>query len=136
MTTVALEITLQGGNKAYGYRRFLPGDLVGGVLTVYTDGDVNCKHLFVRLFWHTAGRGSQYIEMVKEQDLFQGTLSANIPRSFNFDFLLPTQPWSYEGHYLRVLWKVQAQIDVPWGADPMTEVELVVRPLPPDSLTN
>jgi hypothetical protein len=128
MATVALELTLRGGEEGAGYRRYAPGDLLQGSLIVYPDADVNCKHLYARLLWHTAGRGSQYLEKISEQDLFQGTLPGNMPRSFEFEFVLPHQPWSFEGHYVSVVWKVQAQVDVAWASDPKAEMGLVVRP--------
>lgn len=128
MAKVDFDLNLQGGEAGDGFQRYAPGDLLKGSLTVYPDGDVNCKHLYLRLQWHTAGRGTPYSQNVAEQDLFQGTLSGGMPRSFDFEFMVPYQPWSYEGHYVSTVWKVQAQIDVAWATDPKTEVGFVLRP--------
>jgi hypothetical protein len=131
MAEVAIEVSLQGGQEEIGYKQYATGDVLRGNLTVYPDSDVNCKHLYLRLLWHTEGRGTQYSQNVQEMDLFQGTLSGNMPRSFDFEFVLPDQPWSYQGHYVSVVWKVQAQVDVAWATDPKGEAAFVLRPLPP-----
>ncbi len=128
MAEVLIEIALKAGQD--GYQEFRPGDVLQGNLTVYPDSDVNCKHLYLRLLWHTAGRGTQFLEKVEEMDLYQGTLSGGMPRSFDFEFILPDQPWSFEGHYVSVVWKVQAQVDVAWATDPKGEAVFVLRPLP------
>lgn len=128
MAEVIVLLTLQNGQNENGYGRFAPGDELRGNLQIFADGDVNCKHLYLRLLWHTSGRGTQYVEKVAEQDLFQGVIPANTPRWFDFAFQLPHQPWSYQGHYINVEWKVQAQLDVPWAADPKGEVAFILRP--------
>lgn len=128
MAEVILQLSLQSRETVAGHGRFQPGDPIQGNLTVLADENVNCKHLYLRLLWHTSGRGTQYLEKVAEQDLFQGNIPANTPRSFDFTFQLPQQPWSYQGHYINVEWKVQAQMDLPWATDPKGEVKFVLRP--------
>jgi len=128
MAEVAIEISLQDSQEGYDYKRYACGDVLRGNLTVYPDSDLNCKHLYLRLMWHTEGRGTRYSENVQEMDMFQGTLSGGLPRSFDFEFILPDQPWSFEGHYVSVVWKVQAQVDVAWASDPKGETPFVLRP--------
>lgn len=131
MADVLIEIALLGGQEGYDYKQYATGDVLRGNLTVYPDSDVNCKHLYLRLLWHTTGRGTQFLEKVQEMDLFQGTLSGGMARSFDFEFSLPHQPWSFEGHYINVVWKVQAQVDVAWATDPKGEALFVLRPSMP-----
>ncbi|MBX3055989.1 MAG: hypothetical protein KF770_05905 [Anaerolineae bacterium] len=129
MADVLIEITLLGGETDYGYKRYAPGEALRGNLTVYPDSDIKCKNLYLRLLWHTAGRGTQFLEKVQELNMFSGTLSGGSPRSFDFEFVLPQQPWSFEGHYISTVWKVQAQVDVAWASDPKGEALFVLRPL-------
>lgn len=131
MAKVDFELTLQGEDQIEEHARFAPGSELQGTVVVYPDEDVNCKHLFARLVWHTAGRGTRYSETAVETDLYQGTLMGGMPRAFDFSFALPRQPWSYEGHYVSIVWKVQIQIDVPWATDPKTEQAFVLRSSPP-----
>lgn len=131
MAKVDFQLVLQGGEEGHDTKRYAPGDPVKGLLIVTPDEDLNCKHLYLRLLWHTTGRGTQYKENVTELDLHQGKLAGGLPRSFNFDFTLPNQPWSFDGHYISVVWKIQAQVDVAWATDPQAEVSFVVRPSVP-----
>ena len=114
---------------------FHPGETVQGTVTVFPDQDLDCKHLFIRLLWHTEGRGTRYLETVQEMDVFQGKLQQGLPNSFEFSFVLPYEPWSYQGHYVSVVWKIQAQVDLSWSRDPQGEKLFVLRPLAENSDT-
>ena len=128
MAKVVFNLTLHGGKDEFDYKRYAPDSEMKGTLTLYPNNTINCKHLYLRLLWHTSGRGSRYTETVSELDLFQGTLQQGLPQSFDFQFVLPHQPWSYEGHYISIVWKIQAQIDVAWASDPKGELGFVLRP--------
>lgn len=131
MANVKFNLTLQGGSNEHDYKQYAAGSSLKGTVIAIPDGDVDCKHFYVQLLWQTEGRGTQYTEKVAERDLFQGKLTASMPRSYDFDFVLPDQPWSFEGHYINIVWKVRTQIDVSWAADPTAEVAFVLRPLSP-----
>jgi hypothetical protein len=128
MAQADIEITLHGGESGLEARYFKPGDQVSGTVIVSPDGDVDCRHLYVRLLWHTHGRGTRYTAKVMEEDVFQGTLRGGLPSSYNFQFTLPDQPWSFDGHYVSIVWQVEAQVDVSWARDPKGEQVFVVRP--------
>ena len=124
------EITFRSGSE---YEQLHPGETLQGTVTAFPDKDLDCKHFYIRLLWHTEGRGTRYLEKVEELDVFQGKLQQGLPNSFEFSFVLPNEPWSYEGHYVSVVWKVQAQIDLSWSRDPQGEKAFILRPLAKES---
>ncbi len=105
-----------------------PQQTLQGNVAIFPDKDLECKHIYIRLLWHTEGRGTQYLDKVEELDVFQGKLSQELPKAFDFSFVLPADPWSYSGHYVSVVWKVQAQIDLSWSKDPQAERPFILRP--------
>jgi hypothetical protein len=128
MAKADIQISFRNAAQAYNAWRFRPMEFVQGTVTVIPDSDVNCKHLYVRLEWHTEGRGTQFRQKIQEMDVFQGSLQANMPRSFEFDFQLPEEPWSYEGHYISIIWAIAVQLDVPWGRDVKSEEPFLLLP--------
>jgi hypothetical protein len=128
MAKADIHIGLRNGLQEFGTWRFRPAEVVQGTVTIIPDSDVKCKHLYIRLEWHTEGRGTRYRQKVEEMDVFQGTLQANMPRSFEFTFQLPEEPWSYEGHYINIVWGIEVQLDVPWGRDVKHEEQFLLLP--------
>lgn len=123
-----INVAIHGGYDDLDTKFFRPGEAVKGNVTVIPDKDLNCRHLYIRLVWHTEGRGTRFLDKVEELDVFQGTLQQGMPRTFDFAFTLPREPWSYDGHYVSVVWKVQAQIDLSWSQDPTGEQAFVMSP--------
>ena len=117
MAKADFTITFHGGEDTPTAKTYRPGEQLRGRVMLFTDEKVKCKHFYIRLGWRTEGRGSIYAERVAELDVFQGELSPSIPATHDFAFTLPPQPWSYEGHYISIMWGVQVEIDVPWGID-------------------
>ncbi|MCB9418259.1 MAG: hypothetical protein H6667_00525 [Ardenticatenaceae bacterium] len=136
MAKADIQICLRSGTESYGASRFRPGEFVQGSVVVVPDSDVKCNHLYIRLEWYTEGRGTQFRQKIDEKDVFQGTLNTNMPRSFEFDFQLPEEPWSYEGHYISIVWGITVQLDVPWGRDVKEEAQFVLRPTPGTETAN
>ncbi len=128
MAKADIEISIQAGGDSFGMPTFRPNAVVHGAFTVFPDENVKCNHLFARLVWQTEGRGTRFREVVQEDDLFQGELQAGMPRSFDFQFPLPADPWSYEGHYISIVWGVEVQIDVSWSKDPKQVANFVLSP--------
>jgi hypothetical protein len=128
MAKADIEISIQDGGDSFGVPTFRPNDVVHGNFTVFPDSNVKCKKLLVRLVWQTEGRGTRFREVVEEQDVFQGELQGGMPRSFDFQFSLPNDPWSHEGHYVSIVWGIEVQIDVPWSKDPKQVENFVLSP--------
>jgi hypothetical protein len=94
---------------------FRPGSMLEGRVEILPERDIRCRHLWIRATWHTEGRGNRDYERVATEDVFQGTLRARMPASFPFRLQLPSSPWSYEGHLLRIVWEVEVDVDIPWA---------------------
>lgn len=122
------DINIHGGYDDLGVKYFRPGETIQGNVTVIPDKDLDCRHLYIRLIWHTEGRGTRFLDKVEELDAYQGKLQQGMPRTFDYAFTLPRDPWSHEGHYISVVWKIQAQIDLSWSKDPTGVKAFVLTP--------
>jgi hypothetical protein len=110
-------ITLHGGNFDGNWQRFAPGDTIQGSVQIVPDSDLRANHVWIRLQWHTEGRGDRDQGRVAEVDVYQGVLTAQTPVTYGFSFTLPPEPWSYAGHYINIIWEIVAEIDVPMAPD-------------------
>jgi len=105
----------------------LAGGEIGGRVVVHVDEPLACRGLVTRIGWHTEGRGERDEEEVFHQTLHHGDLSSG-QFSFPFTAKLPISPVSYAGHYLTIVWRVEARIDVARRRDPITEKVFYVMP--------
>ncbi len=128
MSDVSIEINLHGGEPVLDMRRYRPGEVVSGDVVIYPNKEIDARHIYIRLLWHTAGRGTKFEQKEEELDVYQGTLMAGMPSNYSFQFTIPEQPWSYEGHYIKVIWKVEVSIDLSWARDPNQEQMILVEP--------
>jgi hypothetical protein len=122
------EFTLHGGEDAGGVRRYAPGSDLNGTLVIVPDAQITCNRLLVRVGWHTEGRGDRDAQTVAEIELFRGTLQAHVPASYDFAFQLPSAPWSYAGHYISIIWTIEANIDLSMAFDPRSSVVFMLGP--------
>src|SRR4051812_33816933 len=97
---VRFDVRLRGGQPDGDVLRFAPGDEITGSAEIVSDTDLFCNHLYLRLQWHTEGRGDCDEGTVEQLDIVQGTLSAGVPVTQEFSFRLPDLPWSYAGQYV------------------------------------
>lgn len=121
-------VTLQSGQQTPLGWRFTPGETLKGMVQILPDKNLNCRHLYVRLQWHTEGRGDRDSAVVAEQDLYQGTLSSGMPTYHDFSFTTPRGPWSYSGHYVNIIWEIIVTVDVPMGGDPKATLPFILSP--------
>ncbi len=129
MTTI--DITIKNGEPAGMTKRFSPEETISGTLLVVPEKDLKCRHLYVRARWHTEGRGDRDSGVGAEVDLFQGTLKAGMPAEYPFELSLPREPWSYAGHYINIVWELEAVIDLRLTKDPRATIEFVMAPRQP-----
>ncbi len=122
------DVRLQGGDSEGDVVRFRPGEEIIGSVEVVSDGDVRCDHLYIRLTWHTEGRGDRDEATVEELDVFQGTLSSNTPVHREIRFRAPREPWSYTGKYVNIVWAIQVSLDVPMSRDQVHNHPIVLAP--------
>ena len=107
---------------------FRPGETVQGSIQVTPAADVNCRHLFARLRWQTEGRGDQDRGFAAEGDLYQGQLKGGVPFYQRFQFTAPKEPWSYNGHYVSIVWQVEAVVDIPLARDALASARFILAP--------
>ncbi len=117
MARADFQIRLEGGTFDGNWQRFEPGSSISGTVQIVADGEVKANHVWLRLQWHTEGRGDRDQGKAGELDLFQGVLTAQTPLAQSFHFNLPREPWSYAGHYINIIWEVVVEIDVPMAPD-------------------
>lgn len=109
-----------------------PSAEVGGRVRGQVTWDPNQKApdaVRVELGFVTEGRGNQDRGVVAWTEReFQGD-PTTIPPWLAFDLEVPADaPVSYDGRLIRVLWWVEAHLDVPWARDPSARADLVIHP--------
>jgi hypothetical protein len=128
MTTADFQIEILGGEQVGEVMRFRPGETLQGSVRITPDSDLQARHVYVRLLWHTEGRGDRDQGIAAEQDLHQGTLRKGTPTYYTFHFNIPDQPWSYAGHYVNIIWGLTCSIDLALARDPHDEVTFILAP--------
>ena len=117
MANANIQITLQNADMINGMPTYEPAGVVQGMVQVMPLQDIKCNHVWIRLEWHTEGRGDTSSKVIEQIDMTQGMLNANMPLSRSFSFNLPREPWSYAGHYINIIWAIKATIDIPLATD-------------------
>mgnify|MGYP001099690705 CR=1 FL=1 len=129
MSDVSIEIHLNDGEPVLDMRRYRPGDTISGQVIIYANQVLNPRKVTASLEWQTAGRGTTYNEKIEEYTLLNGDpLTTGFPNTYPITFTLPEKPWSYEGHYIKIFWKIAVNIDLAWKKDPRQEQMILVEP--------
>lgn len=127
MADIQIEVT-DGTPEAGGWQRFEPSSHVSGRVTITPERELRAQHVWVRLQWHTEGRGDRDEGRVAETDLYQGPLAAGVPRTFSYHFGLPNAPWSFAGHYVGIVWEIAVQVALPMAIDLQASQPFIVAP--------
>lgn len=129
MANATIQITLSGGeNLPGGLMRFDPGGMLTGTVQVVPQENINAKGVYVRLGWHTEGRGDRDSGQAAELAIAQGNLPAGQPIYQSFNMMLPPQPWSFAGHYINIVWELKVTIDIPMAPDINGSQSFVLAP--------
>ena len=128
MSSAKFEIDIRGGEVHGSLVRFRPGETLQGSVRITPIGDLQTRHVCVRLKWHTEGRGDRDQAVIAEQDMFQGLLRDGTPTYYSFHFRLPDQPWSYAGHYVNIIWEIEVSVDLALARDPRAQRVFVLAP--------
>lgn len=128
MSDVIFQFEIGGGEMEEDLSRFRPGEVLQGSVRIIPETELNARHVYVRLMWHTEGRGDRDEGVISEQDFHQGIMQAGTPIYHSFHFRLPDQPWSYTGHYVNIVWEVEASIDLPLTRDPRDQKVFILAP--------
>jgi hypothetical protein len=128
MADVGFKWEFRSGERSATGIRFDPGSPVEGKVTITPRADLNCNGINLKLEWHTEGRGDRDSGTAGETNLFQGVLPGGRAAEFPFRMNLPDQPWSYDGHYINIVWELAVDIDLPMAINPKSRSPIVVRP--------
>ena len=83
----------------------------------------------VELGFHTEGRGSEDRGVVAGTERTFAGDPTTIAPWLQFELTIPHDaPVSYDGNLIRVLWWVEARLDVPWARDPKASESIQVLP--------
>jgi Arrestin (or S-antigen), N-terminal domain len=99
---------------------YAPGEPISGHVLAIAGEPTNCRRLTVEIGWHTEGRGDKDAETHFETTLHEGPIEPGEQR-FPFAATLPEGPLSYAGHYVNIVWQVNARLDLAWRFDPKAE---------------
>lgn len=128
MSAASFQIDIRGGESDGTLMRFRPGETLQGSVQVTPESDLVARHVYIRLLWYTEGRGDRDQAIVGEQDVYQGDLRAGVPAYYSFHFRLPDHPWSYAGHYVNIIWAIEASVDLSLARDPREQQPFVLAP--------
>jgi hypothetical protein len=102
-------------------RWYLPGDTVAGRAVWRLE--VAPESMEVRLFWHTTGKGTENVEIVREQRADRPGPAGESA----FSFPLPLGPYSFSGSLITLSWAIEL-VALPGGDT--ERIDLVVAPTP------
>jgi len=100
-------------------RKFSPGETLSGRVTWTVDVDPKTAEL--RLFWYTAGKGTQNVGLV--QTTVFGAPQRSDRREFSL--VLPQEPYSCSGSLVSIVWALELIIE------PKTQTERVELTIAP-----
>jgi hypothetical protein len=109
-----LKILLRDETKS-----FRPGDVVDGVAGWQSTEPLRSVEL--RLFWFTRGKGTEDVGLVN-RIRFE---SPQMEEGRRFRFILPTQPWSFSGELVSLIWALELVAE---PGHQSTRAELTVSP--------
>ena len=128
MSSATFKFEIHGGEAAGELMRFRPGEILQGSVQITPAADLDARHVYIRLKWHTEGRGDRDEAVLAEQDMFQGMLKAGTPVFYSFHFKLPSEPWSFAGHYVNIIWVIEASVDLALARDLRDQKSFVLAP--------
>jgi hypothetical protein len=108
----SLSIDVENGKRA-----FQPGEILAGRVTWTVDADPKSAEL--RLFWYTAGKGTQNVGVA------QTVPFATPLRSDRRDFrlTLPADPYSCSGSLISIIWALELIVE-PRGLTERVEITM------------
>ena len=98
----SIDISFDNGKSEYK-----PGEMLQGRVR-WTLSDTPQK-IELHLLWHTAGRGTEDIEIVDQLDVSSASSFGEMP----FSFTLPLSPYSFSGSLISLLWAIELVVAKP-----------------------
>ncbi len=132
--SVSINLQIEGGESiGPGLLRFDPGSTLRCNAQLLPQQDIKARNTTLWVQWHTEGRGDKDTGKGNPIVIAEGNLQNGVPIYQTYDLVLPNQPWSYSGHYIKIIWSVQVKVDIPRAKDYTAGVQFVM--LPPNSGT-
>lgn len=128
MSKGTVDIRIDNAETTSAGLRVSPGQEVHGTVTVVPDKDIKVRHVYLRLSWHTEGRGDRDSGQALELDLFQGEMMGGLPAYYEFSLTTPEAPWSYSGYYVNIVWELDVKVDIPFSSDITGKMRFVLSP--------
>ena len=110
-------------------RVFNPGDTLEGIVEINPTSDIKCRAVEIKAGWHTEGRGTRadaYPYFNRRDDI--NMIGMMQPFVEQFSMIVPSQPWSFSGHYVSIVWSVEVKIDIAMGRDITHSESFVLQP--------
>lgn len=95
-----------------GRTAFEPGDVVD-FRVEWDAGNEPPSEVLISLLWHTAGKGSEDVEVVEQVKVEQPSRWGEHQASFR----LPAFPWSFSGRLVSLVWAVEASVEPKGGVE-------------------
>jgi len=122
MSKCDLQILLDRPDRVYKF-----GEPIAGVAKIAAHDDFFCRKLTLIREWKTEGRGNR-AGGGEEGMIFADDVEfhSGETREFPFRFIGLAGPASYDGHYLKVVWHLRAQVDISLAVDVKHEEKFVL----------
>jgi len=128
MANAEFQITLREGEPAGALMRYAPNGVVRGEVRLTAHEPVNCRGAYLRLMWHTEGRGDRDEAKLDEIVLATGAMPAGAHIQRAFEFRLPQMPWSFAGEYVNIIWEIVGVVDLPLAVDIVAREPFILAP--------
>jgi len=113
MSKCDLQILLERADRTYKF-----GEPIAGVVKIAAHDNFLCRKLTLIREWKTGGRGN-HAGGGEEGMIFADDTEfhSGETREYPFRFVGLVGPASYDGHHLKVVWHLRAQVDIPIAVD-------------------
>jgi hypothetical protein len=106
------------------------GEELRGTVQVSVNKDCKCKGLTLETEYFTVSRSGQVTGPGPGATLFAGEWRGGDESRYPFRLPAPKGPLTYDGHLMKLGWRVRARADIPWALDPKAGTTFVLKPAP------
>ncbi|MDO5498071.1 MAG: hypothetical protein Q4F67_00130 [Propionibacteriaceae bacterium] len=108
---------------------FVVGQEVAGVVTWDPRNVTRARSFQIAVRWRTEGRGDRDEGTIARVDIPLPEGPPAAVTKYPFRFAIPPEgPVTYFGRLIRIIWEVEARVDIEWAIDPNTKVSFTVVP--------
>ncbi|MGQ9630743.1 MAG: hypothetical protein ACUVXI_10590 [bacterium] len=105
------------------------GGRIRGSVLIRPERDIKCKKVTLVGGYTVRGAGTHEGANFVEKEIHRGAIRGGeeVRSSFDWD-ISEDGPISYQGHYIKIEWFVEAKVDAPLWRDPGSRKVFLVRP--------